>query len=242
MVDTSSPHRVRMVRVRKTIKSSLGTKTSLSVLCAERGCSVDLPDCLRCGEFAWMEADPATDRLCIHCGDPDSRRTDEVEHDPAIEAILERPLSSVMSSKVYCVTPETPIDAVASTLLERDIGAVPVVDREGRPLGVVSKTDIIRALFGQTRPDGASWLIHEDDSATERLLRFLAAGGTAEGTAEDMMMPAALTLPETSRVKDAVDLMSSAQMHRVVAVSEEGRVVGVFSTLDLTHLLASKTT
>jgi CBS-domain-containing membrane protein len=52
----------------------------------------------------------------------------------------------VMQREVVTVRPETPVAAVAELLIERGVKAVPVVDQQGRLVGIVDRQAILRAL------------------------------------------------------------------------------------------------
>jgi acetoin utilization protein AcuB len=58
---------------------------------------------------------------------------------------LSAPVSAIMSTDVMSVDPDDDILAVIDLLLEARVGAVPVVDPEGRLLGIVSYVDLLRA-------------------------------------------------------------------------------------------------
>jgi CBS domain-containing protein len=59
-------------------------------------------------------------------------------------------IEEVMTREVVCVTEELSVEALGTLLLERGIDGVPVVDAQGFPLGVVSKTDLLRDRAGAT--------------------------------------------------------------------------------------------
>src|SRR5207249_4498099 len=92
--------------------------------------------------------------------------------------------------------------------------------------------------FGKERPDGAQWLLHTTDSSAERLLRFAAAGALEEGTAESLMTPIPLTVPETATLGDAIALMSENRLHHVIVLSPDALVVGLLSALDVVDIIA----
>jgi CBS domain-containing protein len=244
MSDQKSSARTRTVRVRQTIQPSSAVKTSLSVLCAETKTSLKLDDCFRCAEFGWLEVDPSNDRFVLTCGQVLARKgmlVDGGRNAPkrgAFDELLGESLSTVMTSKVYCIAKETPIEVLAMLFLEREVSAAPVVDGDGRPLGLVSKTDLVRALFGDSARSGAAWLEHESDSTAERLLRFAAAGGVAEGTAENLMTPVPFTIAESATLIEAIGMMSEQRLHHAVVLSSEGYVVGILSALDIVDLVA----
>src|SRR4029079_18434500 len=64
---------------------------------------------------------------------------------PARQSIADRtPVSAIMTTDVICVQPDVSIESVTRLLLERGISGVPVVDADGVPVGLVSKTDLLR--------------------------------------------------------------------------------------------------
>jgi stage IV sporulation protein FB len=56
------------------------------------------------------------------------------------------PVTMAMMTQFATLTPDEHIDAAVETLLRTSQGEFPVVDRNGRPLGVLGRNDLIRAL------------------------------------------------------------------------------------------------
>ena len=63
--------------------------------------------------------------------------------------ILSLPVLKIMSKRPTTVTPDTPILRAQSLMNVKNIGRLPVVDNEGRILGIVSKGDVFRSLIGE---------------------------------------------------------------------------------------------
>lgn len=59
------------------------------------------------------------------------------------ELELREPVARAMTRRVFTVAPDTPALEVAGTLAQRHIGCVPVVDRAGHVLGIVTETDFL---------------------------------------------------------------------------------------------------
>lgn len=60
--------------------------------------------------------------------------------------LFSKPVSDFMTTDVTSVGPDTPLATIARMLDERRISAVPVVDRSGSILGVLSRTDVLRSV------------------------------------------------------------------------------------------------
>ncbi|MFI9784994.1 CBS domain-containing protein [Kitasatospora sp. NPDC051984] len=126
----------------------------------------------------------------------------------------------MMTSQVVTVSPGTGFREIVALLAEYDITAVPVVDTDHRPLGVVSEADLLRTQLAQYDP--ASLLpapVH---------LR-----GTGTTAADLMTTPAVCTTPD-STVVAAARLMTRRRVKRLPVVSPtDGRLIGTVSRGDL---------
>ena len=66
---------------------------------------------------------------------------------PAAGQGAQRSVRDVMIRQVLCVSPDKPLAEAASTMINKDVGGVPVV-REGRLVGFLTRGDIVRKLIG----------------------------------------------------------------------------------------------
>jgi CBS domain-containing protein len=125
-------------------------------------------------------------------------------------------VGEVMTPHVFCVAPDVEVESLLALLIQRGISGVPVVNERGLPVGMVSKTDIVRHLYedGETRAEG---------------------GAT---TAGELMLPLAFTLLETASLSHAAALMAWEGVHRLPICSDAGDVVGILSSLDVVRWLS----
>jgi CBS domain-containing protein len=115
-------------------------------------------------------------------------------------------------------------------LLDDEFEAVPVVDAHGRPIGIVSKTDLLR----RTRCD-------EGEVDTQRAPLVgpgLHVDRRAVITAEDVMTPIVHALPEDAPLSFAVAALALEGVAQVPIVSKRGVVVGMVSSHDIVTWLA----
>jgi CBS domain-containing protein len=128
---------------------------------------------------------------------------------------LQTCLREVMTRDVVCVGPDESAEDALRLLVEHGISGLPVVDAAGRPLGVLSRADLL-----------------------EERLEALTEGELGEpARVRDLMTQAALSLPESASVAEAAGLMAAYGVHRVQVVSAAGVLVGVVSPLDLLRWL-----
>jgi CBS domain-containing protein len=211
-----------LIRTRETIDAAGEVSSVASVDCPREKRVKHLSDCMECSQFARLgHLDAEHVLICNHHDRPRSTPPWEKSTEPGCAiAANEIPLSAVMRAGVVCVSPDMPTSAVLSLMLERGFGGVPVVDTEGRPIGLVSKTDLLRqfAADEESNNGGAS---------------------TPDRTVGESMTPLTIALPPSASVAQAAALMASQGLHRLPVVSEKGEVVGIISPLDILHLVAT---
>ncbi|MFJ8593467.1 CBS domain-containing protein [Streptomyces sp. NPDC093598] len=127
----------------------------------------------------------------------------------------------LMSDAVVRVQGGTPFKEIAHLLQEYDITAVPVVDDQERPRGVVSEADLLHKMGGGPE-DGAD--------EVDGLLRPAKARAT---DAAGLMTSPALCAREDWSVVDAARVMARHGVKRLLVVDDEGRLIGVVSRSDL---------
>jgi CBS domain-containing protein len=138
----------------------------------------------------------------------------------------------VMTTAVVTIGPEMPVRQLAKLLLERRISAVPVVEEDGRLLGIVSEGDLIHQL-GSERGGKRSWLRDLVASSNLRAHDYLRGHGRV---AREVMTADVATVAETTTVAEIVDLLERRRIKRVPVV-RDGALVGVVSRSDLLRAL-----
>jgi len=191
-----------------------------SVRCPVRGLELPLEECAECRRDAGRFVDVESGNAFICCEvepetSPDPLLQSEICLVPEPENPANRtPVSEIMTTHVVCVSPDLPVRELERLLLETGISGVPVVDAEGRPIGMVSKTDLVRR---HSRPPG---LVGDFE-----LVR-------------DVMITLAFCLPANESVARAAALMAFETVHRVPVVGSRGQVIGLVSPLDILRWLA----
>jgi CBS domain-containing protein len=65
---------------------------------------------------------------------------------PSYDELISHPISEIATRNYVSVDAETPLTRVLQLMVEQKIASVPVVEREGALIGVISRTDILHAL------------------------------------------------------------------------------------------------
>lgn len=117
-------------------------------------------------------------------------------------------VQDVMTIEVVVAHPTTRVKQVADLLAGHGLSALPVIDGQGRVLGVVSETD----LFGDSqRP----------------------AGGPVATTAGEVMTSPAVTVSPHATLTEAARRMQADGLKRLPVVAGSGRLIGIVSRADL---------
>ncbi len=138
-----------------------------------------------------------------------------------------RLVRDVMTKDVITVRTYTSFRLVASAMLGHDVGAVPVVDALGHPVGMVSRTDLLAKRAHQGHgPLGTVW---ERISARGRRTAEAAHASTAAW----LMSHRAVTVTPDDTVFRAAYLMRRHDVSHLPVVDRRGVVVGIVARGDL---------
>jgi len=121
-------------------------------------------------------------------------------------------VATIMSRVLVTATPELPASRLVELLVDENIGAVPIVDSEGFPVGIVTRYDVI-----------------EEDELDI----------TDEVPAVALMHPRPLTVAGSTSVPDAAALMAKQRVHHLLVVDCDGRLIGMLSSFDVVRWVAS---
>ena len=127
-------------------------------------------------------------------------------------------VGDLMTLEPILVSVDASLEEAEALMHERVVSGLPVVDGSGDLVGVISRTDIV-----------------EDGSIPMANLLRRRPSGLRVG--ELMTSPAVTVSPMTS-LQEAARLMRDRRIHRLVAVDDKGRAVGVLSAIDFVELYA----
>jgi CBS domain-containing protein len=141
-------------------------------------------------------------------------------------------VKDIMSTHVVDVQPETPIWQAIQLMQAQKVSGLPVVDRGGRLLGILSEGDLLRRVelgtIGRSRPWFAA---------------LLQPGGSAEAyttayarTVGDVMSHPPVTIAPEATLEHAVSLMERHKVKRL-PVLDGGRLIGILSRADFLRAL-----
>lgn len=142
-------------------------------------------------------------------------------------------VSDVMTRAVVSVTPETSILEMARLMDERRISGMPVINAQGKLVGMVTDSDCLRRAETGTQRKRSRWsafLAGPEQQATD----YMRANGRKVG---EIMTDHAVTITENAGLEEAIHLLEKHQIHRVPVVTD-GKVVGILSRSNLVQAMA----
>lgn len=142
--------------------------------------------------------------------------------------------ADVMTSVVITVTPDDLVQDVARILLKHRISGVPVVDKQGRLVGIVSEGDLMRRAETDTDTQRSWWL--RLMAGNEALAKDYVQAHARK--VSDIMTTDLVTARPDASLRDIAALMERNRIKRVPVV-EDGRIVGIISRANLLQAFAS---
>src|SRR6202035_2744387 len=144
----------------------------------------------------------------------------------------------VMTSAVISATGDTPVRDIAQLLLQNHISAIPILDKSGAPMGMVSEGDLVGRDETQRNARREWWLalLAEGEPISPD---FLSGLRHPERIASDIMSRPVITIAEDTDTAEIARLLAAHRIKRVPVV-RNGRVVGIVSRENLLRVLASE--
>jgi CBS-domain-containing membrane protein len=133
----------------------------------------------------------------------------------------------VMTKDVAAVSGDTPLEDVAEIMAARKVSGVPVIDGNGKVIGVVSEKDLLSVM-------GAGAASNFMEVIAQCLKgRSCLAVPVRKKVAADIMSSPAVTVKEETTVMEVAGLFTQRGVNRVPVVDANGRMVGIVSRGDI---------
>jgi CBS domain-containing protein len=142
--------------------------------------------------------------------------------------------ADVMVRDVITVKPDDNVGHAVELLLDNDISALPVVDNDGKVLGVLSEADLVhREEIGTEKQH--PWWLEAVMPASKLAGEFAKSHGSR---VDEVMTIGAVTAEEDASLGEIATLLERNRIKRIPIV-REGKLVGIVSRSNLIQALAS---
>ncbi len=146
----------------------------------------------------------------------------------AAKRLLDLTAADLMSAPVMTIPQETPLREAARLLSRSNISGAPVVDAEGRCIGILSSGDFVTwaGKGGEAVSFIAPWgeVISVDDAPDNDIRHYMTAQ--------------LVTVAPTTPVGELAQKMVDAHIHRVLVVVERDRPRGIITSTDILAAVA----
>ncbi len=141
---------------------------------------------------------------------------------------------AIMTRAVVTVGPDTAVSDVAKIMLENQISAVPVLDRAGTLVGIISEGDLLRRAEVGSQHRRSRWM--EFGFSNVRLAAdYVKEHGRK---ASDVMTRNVITVHPETAVAEIANILGSRHIKRVPVVVND-LLVGIVSRANIVQALAS---
>ena len=138
----------------------------------------------------------------------------------------------IMTSPAVTVGPDASVLEVAKTLVAHRISGVPVVDKRGRLVGIVSEGDLMRRRELGTEPHQPWWMAFATPVSIDKEYHKAVADSV-----DEVMTKRVVTVREDVSIIKVAELLASHGV-KCLPVVRGGECVGVVSRADLVRALA----
>jgi len=147
----------------------------------------------------------------------------------------------VMSTPVSTLRPDDKVEQAADVLAAKDVGSLPVVDDDGKLLGILRDDDLIASESRVHVPTfinflGLGMAFPGEMKHLERELKKIAGA-----TVRDVMQTDPPTVTPDATLEDVATIMHDRGVNSVPVVDTDNKVVGIVARADVVRFIARTT-
>ena len=145
--------------------------------------------------------------------------------------------SDIMRRELIVLRAQDSLAEAERTLVDAQVSGAPVVDEQGKPIGVVSGRDMARHRTEDAElPEGADAGVFDDTDDDDEGIEF---GRREPGACvEDVMTSAIVSVRPITPLIDVAKRMVEAKVHRVLVVDGD-QLLGLLSSMDMLAAMAN---
>lgn len=148
-----------------------------------------------------------------------------------------RTAQDIMTKEVITISPEADITEAARTLLDKGVNGLPVVDGQGRLVGIICQSDLVRMQKSLPLPSLFTLLDGFVPLSSSALLEA-EVKRIAASKVGDAMTAKVVTIAPDMSIDQIAALMVDKKFH-TLPVTEKGLLVGVVGKKDIIKTLVS---
>ena len=142
--------------------------------------------------------------------------------------------ADIMVRDVVTIGPDESVARAARLMTDNDVSALPVINADGRLIGIISEADLLRRQEIDTAPRHPRW-VETMTPAPTLAAEFAKSHGKRVA---DLMSEKVITVSEDASLSEIAAILERNRIKRVPVV-RDGRLVGIVSRGNLIQMLAS---
>jgi len=151
---------------------------------------------------------------------------------------MSKTVAEVMTTDLVTVSPDTSLQEAIQILAEEKISGLPVVDSQGKLVGIISETDLTWQATGVDTPPYVMFLdsvIYLQNPAKHNQEVHKALGQTVGDAMSDRLT----TIKEHQLVREAARIMHEKKVRRLPVVNDQSELVGIITQGDVIKMMAA---
>lgn len=141
-----------------------------------------------------------------------------------------------MTKEVYCVNLSTTLEEIAQLVISKRISGLPILDNNGKLVGVISKTDLLTHGLEKELQSLLSEPDHQDEAMELFDFDNLLGAEPSKVTVEQVMKTNVITASKNTSINEIVKLMLKHKIHRIIIV-ENDKVIGIVTPMDVLKMI-----
>jgi CBS domain-containing protein len=143
--------------------------------------------------------------------------------------------SDLMVPNPISIRAEASVAEAMLVFTKKGITAAPVIDDSGRPIGVISRSDLLVHQCEHEKQRCGAYFHSSSFESVDATPKLSTAMNVAY-----LMTPAVFAVSEDTPVHRVINDMIGLQVHRLFVVDEDGTLVGIITTMDVLKQLETE--
>ncbi len=144
--------------------------------------------------------------------------------------------TDIMTNTVITAQPDDTVAKIARLLCDHGISALPICDKQGGVLGMLSEGDLMRP-FGKEKASKRAWWLSLLAEGTDLAPSFLESVKVENHRAHELMVTPVITAPPDASVPELADLLGRHHIKRL-PILRDGKLIGIVSRADVVRAIA----
>ncbi len=152
---------------------------------------------------------------------------------------MSKTVAEIMTANPTTVSPETSLEEAIQILAKKEISGLPVVNKQGELVGIISETDLTWQATGVEAPPYIMFLdsvIYLENPAKHNQEVHKALGQTVE----EAMSNRPTTVKGNQLVREAAKIMHDKKVRRLPVVDDNSKLIGMITQGDVIKMMAAE--